>query len=127
MNELENRTIRLSQTAKEQLSRLKTKTGIKNWNVLSRWALCISLADPSAPSQVSVPSDSSVEMTWKVFSGEAFTTYAALVRERCVIDGLSTESEVIADQLRIHLHRGIGQLAGTANGLTAARLLGISK
>jgi DNA sulfur modification protein DndE len=30
--------VRLSQQAKDQLARLKGKTGIKNWNILCRWA-----------------------------------------------------------------------------------------
>jgi len=34
------KTVRLSQSSKDQLSRLKGKTGIKNWNILCRWALC---------------------------------------------------------------------------------------
>ena len=37
--------VRVSQQAKDQLSRLKGKTGIKNWNVLCRWALCYSLSE----------------------------------------------------------------------------------
>ena len=40
-------TVRLSQRGKEQLIKLKRVTGIKQWNVLCRWALCVSLADPT--------------------------------------------------------------------------------
>ena len=32
--------IKLSNQSKDKLSRLKAKTGIKNWNILWRWALC---------------------------------------------------------------------------------------
>ena len=35
--------IKLSNAAKDKLSRLKGKTGIQNWNVLCRWAFCFSL------------------------------------------------------------------------------------
>ena len=36
--------VRLSQQAKDQLSRLKGKTGIKNWNILCRaWCLRMEL------------------------------------------------------------------------------------
>ena len=49
--------IRLSQAAKEQLLRLKRRTGIKNWNVLCRWGLCRSLAEPTPPSPVTIPAD----------------------------------------------------------------------
>ena len=38
--------IRLSSQAKEQLIRLKTRTGIQQWNILCRWAFCLSLAEP---------------------------------------------------------------------------------
>ena len=33
--------VRLSNQAKEQLIRLKTRTGIQQWNILCRWALCL--------------------------------------------------------------------------------------
>ena len=41
--------VRLSQTAKDQLTKLKRQTRIDRWNVLCRWALCRSLAEPSPP------------------------------------------------------------------------------
>lgn len=55
--------IRLSSQAKEQLIRLKTRTGISQWNILCRWAFCLSLAEPTPPTPVEIPADSNVEMT----------------------------------------------------------------
>jgi DNA sulfur modification protein DndE len=103
--------VRLSAQAKEQLIRLKTKTGIGQWNILCRWALCLSLRQPAPPTPVEVPADSNVEMTWQVFGGDAHELYLALVKERCEADGLGTSEEVVGRQLRLHLHRGIGYLA----------------
>jgi DNA sulfur modification protein DndE len=71
--------IRLSQTGKDQLSKLKRSTKIDQWNILCRWGFCRSLAEPSIPSPVPIPSDSNVELS-------------------C-----------------LHLHRGIGYLAGDPN------------
>ena len=105
-------TVRLSQRGKEQLTRAKRDTGIKNWNVLSRWALCLSLAEASAPAPAKIPLDSSVEMTWKVFGGADSDIYHALLIQRCVNDGLDTEPDTVVEQLRLHLHRGIGYLFG---------------
>ncbi len=68
--------IKLSQTAKDQLIKLKRVTKIPTWNLLCRWALCRSLAEPSIPSPV------------------------------------PTDPTTLATQLRLHLHRGIGYLAG---------------
>ena len=103
--------IRLSAQAKEQLIRLKTRTGIGQWNVLCRWALCLSLRQPTPPTPLDVPADSNVEMSWQVFGGEAQELYLALVKERCAADGLGTSEEVVARQFRLHLHRGISYLA----------------
>lgn len=105
-------TIRLSQRAKEQLSKAKRDTGIKTWNVLSRWAFCLSLAEPSPPAPAKIPTDSSVEMTWKVFGGADADIYLALLKQRCRTDGLGTDPTTLAEQFRLHLHRGIGYLFG---------------
>lgn len=57
---------KLSQPEKDRLIRIKAKTGIQNWNVLCRWALCWSLAEPSIPGGVDPLSDSNVEMDWSM-------------------------------------------------------------
>lgn len=103
--------VRLSGQAKDQLIRLKTKTGITQWNILCRWAFCLSIKQSSPPTPVDVPADSNVEMTWQVFGGEAHELYLALLKERCVRDGLGTSDDVLARQFRLHLHRGISYLA----------------
>lgn len=103
--------IRLSQQAKEQLTRLKRWTGIQNWNVLCRWAFCVSLAEPTVPPKTKILIDSSVEMTWKVFGGSYQDVYLALLKERCHRDGLGVSDDILAIQFRLHLHRGIAYLA----------------
>jgi len=103
--------IRLSNQAKDQLTRLKRSTGIKNWNVLSRWAFCASLADKGSPSPAKIATDSSVEMSWKVFGGEYQDVYLALLKERCERDGVGTSPDTLTQQFKLHLHRGIGYLA----------------
>lgn len=107
--------IRLSQQAKDQLIKLKRVTGIEHWNVLCRWALCVSLAEPSVPPEAKIPADSNVEMTWKVFGGRYADLYMALVTERCLRDGFDTDPETLAQQFRLHLHRGISYLFGNKN------------
>jgi DNA sulfur modification protein DndE len=104
--------IRLSQQAKDQLVKLKRVTGIEHWNVLCRWAFCTSLAESSVPPLAKIPADSNVEMSWKVFGGRHADLYLALLKERCVRDGLGTDPEALAQQFRLHLHRGISYLFG---------------
>lgn len=103
-------TIRLSKTAKDQLLTLKRRTGLQQWNILCRWALCRSLAEPSSPPDVAIPTDSNVEMTWKVFAGDYGDLYMALIQARCLDEGRVLSDDVMARQLRLHLHRGIGYL-----------------
>lgn len=104
--------IRLSQRAKEQLIQLKRITGIEHWNVLCRWAFCLSLAEKNIPSPTRLPADSNVEMSWKVFGGRYAEIYLLLLKERCLSDGLGTKPNVLTQQFRLHLHRGISYLAG---------------
>lgn len=103
--------IRVSSQAKDQLIRLKTRTGIDQWNILCRWAFCLSLAEATPPTPVDIPADSNVEMSWHVFGGEQHELYMAVLKERCMNDGLVTTSETLNRQFRLHLHRGISYLA----------------
>lgn len=117
-------TVRLSQPARGQLIRLKTKTGIKNWNTLCRWALAVSLADSSTPLVREVVTDSNVEMTWKTFAGHYGGIYLALLRQRCQADGGDpADPAAVAHALTIHLHRGIGYLAGRTDLKTISDLV----
>ena len=103
--------VRLSTQAKEQLIRLKTRTGIQQWNILCRWAFCLSLAEATPPTPVEIPADSNVEMSWTVFGGDCHELYFALLMERTVRDGIETSPENLNRQFRLHLHRGISYLA----------------
>ena len=84
---------KLSQPEKDRLIRIKAKTGIQNWNVLCRWALCWSLAEPSIPGGVDPLSDSNVEMDWSTFAGEYSEIYEAIIRQRCINDGLGDDEK----------------------------------
>lgn len=105
--------IKLSKTDKDRLIRLKTKTGISNWNVLCRWALCFSLSESTKPAPEGLAADSNLEMSWHVFGGEYHEVYTALVKQRCINDGLGTDRETLQQQFKLHLHRGISYLSAT--------------
>lgn len=117
--------IRLSQKAKDQLIKLKRNTGIEHWNVLCRWAFCLSLSEASVPRVMKVPSDSNVEMSWKVFGGRDADLYVALLKERCEGDGLGSNPDILGQQFRLHLHRGIAYLAGDSKLRRIEDLVGL--
>ncbi|MGB8946484.1 MAG: DNA sulfur modification protein DndE [Streptomyces sp.] len=106
-------TVRLSQTAKDQLSWMKRNTGLTQWNELCRWALALSLRDSSTPLVKEVVTDSNVEMSWKTFTSPYGDVYLALLKQRCLMDGEEPTDEAVARTLTVHLHRGIGYLHGT--------------
>jgi len=115
--------IRLSEKAKDQLVKLKRYTGIKNWNVLCRWAFCVSLAEPTKPAPSEIPADSNVEMTWRVFGGAHEELYLALLKQRCQSDGLPLTPTALSRQFRLHLHRGIGYLSADRELRSIARFV----
>lgn len=107
--------VRISQAAEAQLVKLKRSTKIKNWNTLCRWALCRSLAESSIPSPVQIKTDSKVEIAWSVFGGDIADILSVAIKQRCYQDGLGTDPDTLKQQFTLHLHRGIGYLAGDTN------------
>lgn len=103
-------TVYLSQKEKDQLLKLKRTTGIQNWNVLCRWAFCLSLAEESSPAEMPEENDHAIEMTWKVFGGQEQQLYLALLIMRCRKDNISLNKDSLSRQLRAHTKRGISLL-----------------
>ena len=117
--------IKLSQKEKDKLIRIKVKTGIEAWNVICRWALCVSIADKSIPFGPDVPSDSNVEMSWGTFGGEYQELYDAVFRERCIEDGIEDDPVQIAKHFRLHLQRGINALAAKTGPKNSSEMLAL--
>ena len=105
-HEIDN--IRLPQQAKDQLSNLKRKTKIEQWNILCRWALSLSLAEKNDPPKSIPATDSSIDINWKTFAGDKGAIYYALLVDRCQKEGLEIQTENLTLLLRRHLIRGIG-------------------
>ena len=105
--------VHLSQKSKEKLSRLKGKTGIKNWNILCRWALCYSLSEKTIPTDIEIPMDSNLEMSWYTFGGEFSDLYDYLMKAWCLEMNLPTDDATLAKYFHLNLERGIAHLSGT--------------
>jgi DNA sulfur modification protein DndE len=103
--------VRISQAGKDQLIKLKRTTKIDQWNILCRWAFCLSLAEVTPPSPVLIPTDSNLEITWQVFGGETSDLLIIALRQRCERDGMEINKNTLSSQFRLHLHRGIGYLS----------------
>jgi len=104
--------VRISEKAKNQLITLKRRTGIQNWNVLCRWALCLSLKEKSPPPIENITTDSSVEMSWKTFAGVDENLYLSLIIHRARMEGVKVNKLNLNNYFKLHLHRGISYLNG---------------
>lgn len=102
--------IRLPMETRDRLITLKRRTGIRQWNVLCRWAFCLSLAEEKPPPMSNLRADSNVEMTWHTFAGRRDGILAALLKARCLRDGMDISDDNLAISLRAHIRRGVSYL-----------------
>ena len=102
--------VRISEKAKNQLITLKRRTGIQNWNVLCRWAFCLSVKEKTPLPNENIITDSSVEMTWKTFAGGNEALYMNLLLLKAKGDSIRLEKVELNNYFKLHLHRGISYL-----------------
>jgi DNA sulfur modification protein DndE len=102
--------IRVSQRSRDILVTLKRRTGIEHWNVLCRWALFASLANPNKPVPPGHSPDSSIEMSWDVFAGDLGDYILSTFAMRAAKDDVQPPRAELAAYFRSHLERGISQL-----------------
>jgi DNA sulfur modification protein DndE len=105
-------TIRISKSGRDQLLTLKRRTKIGTWNVLCRWAFCVSIAEKTTPQALSGDTEAALEISVDTMFGAHAPVYLALLKTRCKRDGLSLSDHSLNVQLRVHIHRGIAYLAG---------------
>ncbi|QWV98229.1 DNA sulfur modification protein DndE [Geomonas nitrogeniifigens] len=105
------KNIRISQKAREQLIQLKRHTGLQHWNELCRWAFCLSIADETVPLDSRMTADSSIEMTWEIFSGNHGDIYMSLLKQRCYKDNVEINPENLLRYCKLHIHRGIDKMS----------------
>jgi len=113
-------SVRVSPQGRDQLIKLKRQTGVENWNILCRWALCCSLREKVVPPRPTSSTEGGVEMSWKIFAGENADQLAAIIYQRAAIDGFTDSPDGAALCLRAHLHRGLGYMASEVGGLGIA-------
>ena len=118
-------TVRVVETDRDLLARLKRSTGIKNWNILCRWAFALSLADPNPTSVDPIGNWSSMEMTWRVFGGAHADVYWALLVQRVHEDNLPSDEATHDQEFNRHLHRGIGLLANLSQKPTIRSVIAV--
>ena len=103
-------TLRLGKQSRDHLIKIKRITGIEHWNIICRWALLVSLREPTRPVVPPESAEGGVEIAWRVFAGDLSDALIALTRMQLHQDGAS-DGTAGAAMIRAHVTRGLGYLA----------------
>jgi DNA sulfur modification protein DndE len=103
-------TLRLGKQSRDNLIKIKRITGIEHWNIICRWALLVSLREPTRPITAPELTEGGVEIAWKVFAGDLSDSLCALFHMRISADDASAATDC-ASLIRSHVTRGLGYLA----------------
>lgn len=98
--------VRFCDEADQRLRHLKARTSLTA-NLLCRIGFCLSLEDPIILDPAGYPEDSAREIDRPTLTGQYDALFLALLRERCLRDGLPTAGKAFEDQFRAHMNRGV--------------------
>jgi DNA sulfur modification protein DndE len=115
--------VRLGPMTKNRLMTLKRRTGIDNWNILCRWAFCLSLQEADPVGERHDETGVSIEMTWKTFAGDMSEIYEALLVSRAIKEAVKLEAMSAAALLRRHVTRGAARLVAAPESDAIAGLI----
>ena len=107
--------IRISHSSQSMLARLKSKTGLTP-NILARFALCLSLKDPSIPNPDEFD-ELGTEFLPNVLFGDYEKMFYALMVNRLHRDKLDPE-RYLNRMMRAHLNRGVYSLPSRVHHLS---------
>ena len=98
--------LRTSMNVKNSLSRIKTLTGIPNWNIICRWAFCLSIKQTSLPREVEEKLDG-VEIDYDVLFGKNKPIYTQLLINNLNAHNVAVDKKNLTKYLYAHVNRGV--------------------
>ena len=96
--------LKTSTNLKNFLTRIKTNTGIANWNVICRWAFCLSLKQTSLPREVDEKLDG-VEIDYDILVGKNKTIYTQLLINNLITHKVEINKKNLTKYLNAHVNR----------------------
>ena len=98
--------LRTSMNVKNSLSRIKTLTGIPNWNIICRWAFCLSIKQTSLPREVEEKLDG-VEIDYDTLFNKNKSIYTQLLINNLVTHKVKIDKKSLTKYLYAHVNRGV--------------------
>ena len=99
-------TVRTTLGVKHTLNRLKQLTGIETWNVLCRWAFCLSIKQENLPREIEETLDG-VEIDYEVFVGKNRDIYTQLLINNLLKYKIEINKRNLSKYLYDHINRGV--------------------
>ena len=98
--------LRTSANVRNSLTRIKTITGIPNWNIICRWALCLSLKQTSLPREVDEKLDG-IEIDYDILVGKNKSIYTQLLINNLISHKVEIDKKNLTKYLYAHVNRGV--------------------
>ena len=98
--------LRTSANVRNSLTRIKTITGIPNWNIICRWAFCLSLKQTSLPREVDEKLDG-IEIDYDTLVGKNKSIYTQLLINNLVTHNVTVDKKNLTKYLYAHVNRGV--------------------
>ena len=98
--------LRTSANVRNSLTRIKTITGIPNWNIICRWALCLSLKQTSLPREVDEKLDG-IEIDFDTLVGKNKSIYTQLLINNLISHKVEIDKKNLTKYLYAHVNRGV--------------------
>jgi len=98
--------IRFCDEVDNRLRVLKARTTLSA-NLLCRIGFGLSLAEPTTPNPEQYPENSTREIERGTLMGRYDALFVALLRQRCLSDGIATDGDIFEEQFRAHMNRGV--------------------
>ncbi|MEI6181225.1 MAG: DNA sulfur modification protein DndE [Chloroflexales bacterium] len=98
--------VRFCEEVDNRLRVLKARTTLSA-NLLCRIGFGLSLAEPTIPDPTQYPENSQREIERGTLTGRYDALFIALLRQRCLNDGLAMDADHLAAQFHAHMNRGV--------------------
>ena len=98
--------LRTSANVRNSLTRIKTITGIPNWNIICRWAFCLSLKQTSLPREVDEKLDG-IEIDYDTLVGKNKSIYTQLLINNLISHKVEIDRKNLTKYLYAHVNRGV--------------------